>query len=200
MLGRYGKKADMGIGTLILFIAMILVAAIAAGVLIQTATSLQSKALETGKRSTIEVSTAIRTLLMYGEDASTTRTISHLRQQIKLVAGADPIKFNDSVITVDTKNLSEDLSYEDAGNNYNLSTCEAANGTNYRIYYVKTGSGHIDGYVVVGDVVTLCYDLPRIVGEDEMIRTNFIPKVGAVHTVVLTTPGTMITKRVFLYP
>jgi flagellin-like protein len=199
MLGRYGKKADMGIGTLILFIAMILVAAIAAGVLIQTATSLQSKALETGKRSTVEVSTAIRTLLLYGEDASATRSISHLRQQIKLVAGADSIKFNDSVITVDTKNLSEDLSYEVA-NNYDLTTCEAATGNKYRTYYVKNGSGHTDGYIVVGDVVTLCYDLPRLVSEDELIRTNFIPKVGSVHSVVMTTPGTMITKRVFLYP
>lgn len=193
------KKAEMGIGTLILFIAMILVAAIAAGVLIQTATSLQSKALETGKRSTVEVSTAIRTLLLYGEDASANRSIRHIRQQIKLVAGADPIKFNDSVITVDTKNLSVNLAAENS-DVYDLTACEAAAGTNYRIFYVKTGSGHIPGYVVVGDVVTLCYDLPRDVFEDELIRTNFIPKVGAVHAVVMTTPGTMITRRVFLYP
>jgi flagellin-like protein len=193
------KKAEMGIGTLILFIAMVLVAAIAAGVLIQTATSLQSKALETGKRSTVEVSTAIRTILLYGEDASIARSITHLRQQIKLVAGADPIKFADSVIAVDTSNLSEDLSYE-LSDSYNLSDCELAAGANYRIYYVKQGTSHIEGYIVVGDVVELCYDLPRTVGEDELIRSNFVPKVGSTHSVVMTTPGTMITRRVFLYP
>ena len=200
MLGRFGKKAEMGIGTLILFIAMILVAAIAAGVLIQTASSLQSKALETGKRSTTEISTAIRTLLLYGEDASGNRSILHMRQQVKVVAGSDSVKFNDSVVTVDVKDMSSNLNYE-ISNTDNLSACEAVSGnSSYRIFYVKKGPGNIPGYIVVGDVVTLCYDLPRLVNEDELIRVSFVPKVGSVHTVVMTTPGTMITRRVFLYP
>ncbi|MBN2880522.1 hypothetical protein JXM83_00575 [Candidatus Woesearchaeota archaeon] len=194
------KKADMGIGTLVLFIAMILVAAIAAGVLIQTATSLQSRALETGKRSTSEVSTAIRTILLYGEDASSVRSITTVRQHVKLVAGADAIKFNDSVISVDTDNISIDLNMDNNQSYTNLSHCELASGDTYRVYYIKEGSGHIDGYIVVGDVVELCYALPREVFEDELIRFNFVPKSGSVHTVSVTTPGTMITRRVFLYP
>ncbi len=66
----HNKKADTGIGTLIVFIAMILVAAIAAGVLIQTATSLQNKALLTGMRSKNEVSTALSPIIVYGEYGS----------------------------------------------------------------------------------------------------------------------------------
>lgn len=191
----FSKKGEMGIGTLILFIAMILVAAIAAGVLIQTATTLQSRALETGKRSTVEVSTALRTVHVYGEDASINRSISTFWQQVKLVAGSDPIKFDDAVITVDLRDASRDYLYD--RNNH---SCLGVNGSNYRAVYVKNGTTHMDGYIVVGDVVQLCYQAPRAIFEDEPVRINLIPKVGAVMMTTFSTPSNMISRRVDLYP
>ena len=184
----------MGIGTLILFIAMILVAAIAAGVLIQTATNLQSKALETGSRSTKQISTAISTVLLYGEVGGD-GNIESLFHNIKIVPGSDSVKIADMLVSVDVSDMSTDLVY-----NGSLACNNSVPAGFFTSTYLKNGSDHVAGYVSVGDVVQLCYPLPRTVSEDETIRINVVPKIGSVMTVRVVTPPALITKRVFLYP
>ncbi|MFP4111579.1 MAG: archaellin/type IV pilin N-terminal domain-containing protein [Candidatus Woesearchaeota archaeon] len=206
------KKAETGIGTLILFIAMILVAAIAAGVLIQTATSLQNKALLTGDRTQGQVSTGLTTLLLYGTNGSD-GTIEDFRQKIKLSPGSDPITMNDGLIEFGMSSSSSDLIYVGTNCTYYGSDCNSSyedhlgycsdaandNGT-YTVKYLVEGPNHEDGYLVRGDIAMLCFRSSVDVEEDKSIRISFVPKRGTPMTVETATPNIMNSERIYIFP
>ncbi|QGA82893.1 archaellin/type IV pilin N-terminal domain-containing protein [Halomicrobium sp. LC1Hm] len=65
---RASDRGQVGIGTLIVFIAMVLVAAIAAGVLINTAGFLQTSAEQSGQQSSQQVTNRLQVVDIAGTD------------------------------------------------------------------------------------------------------------------------------------
>jgi archaeal flagellin FlaB len=193
---KISKKAEMGMGTLIIFIAMILVAAVAAAVLITTTGSLQNKALDTGRSTTQEVGTSLQIIEIYAEDGSDT-TVEEFTVTLKLSAGSDPIRFSDLLMTLALSNVSADLQYDAA---VNCSDDTSTDDETYGINYAITGPDNQEGYLTRGDVVRLCFESPREVGESELIRLSIIPKVGTPVLVQTTTPDLILRTRETLYP
>ncbi len=87
------ERGQVGIGTLIVFIALVLVAAIAAGVLINTAGFLQNQAESTGQESSDQVSNSVNIVSSTGEvNGSTVETVSIT---VAKSPGSDPIDMTD---------------------------------------------------------------------------------------------------------
>ena len=76
--------AAIGIGAMIVFIALILVAAVAAAVIIQTAEKLQQNAQSTGDDTTDEMSGKVQLLNVFVDDPGETFVV-----YIRLAAGSD---------------------------------------------------------------------------------------------------------------
>ena len=189
------KKAEMGIGTLIIFIAMILVAAIAAGVLVTTASSLQNRALLTGSRSRTQVSTRVLPLSLYGEDGSDA-TIDQLFFDLKLAPGSDMIKFDETLITNNLNNASVSLSYNQTIEKCNESVLN--DGQGYYVEYLIGGNS--EGYLERGDVARICFNSARSISEDEEVNVRVVLKVGNPTDLDTVTPQIMTHEKVFMYP
>jgi len=182
------KKAESGIGTLIIFIAMLLVAAIAAGVLIQTTGSLQNKALATGQQSKAQISTHLEVVNTVGTDGTDGR-VENVSVVMKLAPGSESIRFSELIVTVDTITNFATLSY----NNSNINS-------SYSVVPLQNGTNHKEGYLVRGDVVEVNLQLPSALLENQDVRMDFIPKVGIPTTLDISMPDIMTTYRVHLYP
>jgi len=105
------KQASIGIGAMIVFIAMVLVAGIAASVLIQTSTTLESQAMATGRETTDEVAGGIAVFDVEGH-VPTGEDIDGLAITVRTRAGSPDIDLNESVILL-TDGSTKTLLYYD---------------------------------------------------------------------------------------
>ncbi|MFT4344048.1 MAG: archaellin/type IV pilin N-terminal domain-containing protein [Candidatus Woesearchaeota archaeon] len=186
-----GKKGQTAMGTLIIFIALVLTAAVAAAVLISTISSLQSRALETGKATTQEVGTNLNVLDIYAERDSGATTVSNITIMLRLAAGSEAVRFDDMLFTIGLRDNSSD---------YQFNASTAPSTTTFNVTYAINGANPVDGYLTKGDVAKVELVAPRAVGEAENIRFGIIPKVGTPSYTETSTPDTIATQRVLIFP
>lgn len=194
----FKKKAEAGIGTLILFIALILVAAVAAGVLIQTSGSLQSKALATGSKTQTQVSTQLVVNLMWGENGST-GNITRVYAEVKLAPGSDAIKLNDTLMEFVLSDSSVSLT-NDGTQLCNLTNIAALAANEFATEYLVQSTSYKADYLQQGDVIRICFNTPRPVLEAQTFRFLAIPRSGGITQINGRTPDVMASYQIPMFP
>jgi archaeal flagellin FlaB len=186
------NKGEMGVGTLIIFIAVILVAAVAAAVLISTAGSLQQRALVTGGQAEEGVSTGAEAVSVMGTDARSNHDLQNFEFLLRLQSGSESMNLNNTVITMDTADTTQNMDY--AG------TAGTASTTHFAVAYVKQGPDYEAGYLSRGDVIKVTFAATSNVEENQKVRLKVIPRVGQPTIVEFSTPDVMTDQRISLWP
>ncbi len=174
------KKAEMGVGTLIIFIALLLVAAVAAGVLIQTASSLQEQSLATGDQARSQISTHAETIEVSASDGRN-GNLTDFQQIIKLSPGSDPIKLEQVIFAFNTKDNTATLKYRGTSG-----ICEQDNTNGYNTLMVE----EIDDDVTNESAYTLSNDLDDD-GADDTVAVGATVGGNTYLDFVLSTQGTI---------
>ena len=193
---RNENKGEMGIGTLIIFIAMILVAAVAAAVLMSTAGNLQQRALVTGGQAEQAVATGAEVVSVTATNASSSHAVTYFEVLLRLQAGSDPLNFNNTVILIDTADSSWNMDYAGNGETWSSTSTTGA----YAVEWVKQGPDYEGGYLSRGDVVKAKFNISSSVSENQRVRLKLIPRVGSPTVVEFTTPDVMTENRISLWP
>jgi len=193
------SRGMMGIGTLIVFLAVLVVAAIAAAVLISSGTSLQQKALITSAGTKEGILPALDAVSIRGADPTpggTPHSVTRLYILARLPAGSDALSLNSTIIQFDTTMASQTFTY-----NGTVANGVSASGTSsYVVTYLKSGPYQEDGYVNLGDMVNVKFNIDGQLGENMRGRITIVPQRGNLNQLEFITPETMVEPMVVLWP
>ena len=191
------KKGAVGIGTLIIFIAMVLVAAIAAAVLINVSGILQQKAMSTGKEAITQVSGNLLITSIRGNTNAGKTVIDSLNVTITTAAGAGRVDLSQLVVKV--------------GNNVNETVLTylvgAATATTFNVTKIRDPAGlfttvpviDASSLVQINTDLTLASPRPNLFARSQY-HIELIPERGASTIIDGVTPSSYSTAIQQLYP
>jgi len=131
-LFKKNETASIGIGAMIVFIAMVLVAGIAASVLIQTSTTLESQAMATGTQTTQEVAGGVA---VYGIEGRVATDIEALAITVRPRAGSPNIDLNQTVLLLSDGTKKVVLTFDYADTAHFNATVSATDGDIFGVAY-----------------------------------------------------------------
>jgi flagellin FlaB len=207
------KKGMMGIGTMIIFIAMVLVAAVASSVIIQTSQTLQERAYKVGAETIQEVSGGLEVKDIVGYTNVNKTVIEYMAMVMTLTAGSPYIALQNTVITLQIDNLTV-LAYDPNIVAGNVSTDgvfhtldhSLLNASNFGIIVIHDADNSIvgTGGMNFGDTAFIVVNLSAAthsagVGPRHDVWGNIIPEIGLDAVYFLRTPAVFENRIVQMY-
>ncbi len=198
------EEGVVGIGVLIIYAATLLVAAVAAGVMIDTSSTLQQKAETLGLETIIEVSSSMRVDTIVGERSSSTApTLTHVKITISPAEGTDEIDLNQMLIKLSNgTKMVDNLRYHSS----------MADGTHFTATELRDRDDSFSKTIPVinsGDIVCITIKVDPTDSSSaniwfpvrQTLHLELIPEFGASTIVDTITPASYgVNTIVILYP
>ena len=200
---QFNKDASMGIGSLIVFIAMILVAGIAASVIIQTMNDLSEQAMKTGQETIRDVSGGLKVTHVSGYYDGT--SITQIAVFVSPTAASEDIDLDYAYISLSDTSNQVILTF-----NSSLYSSSVSNG----LFGTLNDSGlnaTTYGLMKIRDVDSSCSSTIPIINDDDLVvllinatdcfsgistRTDvtgsIIPENGIYGVIGFTTPNSYV--------
>jgi len=201
--------AVIGIGTLIVFIAMVLVAAVAASVIIQTSENLQNRAYAVGKQTIREVSSGMKVVDITGYTNADKTVIEFLAISISPRAGSYDIDLNETLIYIEYDNLTVlAMNYADstdavtgivnaAGGVFSTLNHSVLTSTNFGVIAIRDPDNSITNSYGLGTndlamiIINLTAAFPNTFGLEtgEEFYGRLVPEIGAAGIFMVSAPN-----------
>jgi flagellin FlaB len=201
------SSASIGIGSMIIFIAMVLVAGIAASVLMQTSTRLEMQALRTGQETIAEVASGLRVVSVEGYNVSGLMT--KMAIEISPRAGSPDIDLSQAILEISDSTNKYILRYTSSNKFTNSSSIEGdvftdhsgtawsgASATEFTVVVFQDADGSCTSaspIINFGDHVIIAVDTSDIFSGGISPRTDVVgmilPEEGAPGIIGFTSPS-----------
>jgi len=187
------KRAEMGVGTMIIFIAMVLVAAVAASVLISTANTVREQAQSTGEQAINNVASGFVVQDIVGLVGTDKLEITETYLFIRLASGSPEINLDNVMVEVTTPSLTKIMKFALVDGTHAWTAI--TNSTDFGCERIKDASGYpwaTNSHVVgQGDLLKIYLSHNAATGLDvgfsQTVEIKIIPAYGQMTYITFTT-------------